>query len=344
MSIQNLLAAHEYQYGRPAIKNTLADTIMGIIGEKQAAQAEQQKEQRVQQQAIELYRQKTQIDAEVAAKEEMAKQNRLEQENARTQAMFDQMSSMDDRTVAGDVRRVAEGNKGTLIQRKVSTPISRNVKMVTKDGKKSLEVTEEINPQDKPLSPILQNAKDKRLEDVVMTVQDYNVKRDALADAVDAMGRIEGGRYGALNRIKIRELDPNNPALEDWQKLKIVLLDETLSNTIKTKGAISDREMELFQKAAANDDVFSIKASLPVLRRALKKMNAEEKAKVVSYRNLYKEDPYELQGVESNISRYEDMFNPKDSVLTPKIDVTINSVGVGVPQKTQTGTTYTVLE
>jgi hypothetical protein len=38
------------------------------------------------------------------------------------------------------------------------------------------------------------------------------------------------------------------------------------------------------------------------------------------------------------------MFNPKDSVLTPKIDVTINSVGVGVPQKTQTGTTYTVLE
>jgi hypothetical protein len=315
------------------------------MGEEVSRRNKQQEEQKAlqleQQMKMDLLQKKFEYDQQA----ELEKQNRIAQENERQNKIFEQLQGMDDRTASGDVKRVIDGGKGTEIQRKVS-PIKRTIKRTMKDGIVNVDVTEEISnePDVKPLSPILQNAKDKRLEDVVMTVQDYNVKRDALSDAVSAMDRIEGGRYGALNRLKMRELNPNSPALEDWQKLKIVLLDETLANTMKTKGAISDEEMKLFQRAAANDDIFSVRATLPVLRRALKKMNAEENAKVVSYRNLYKEDPYQLQGVESNISKYEDMFKTKDSNKKPMIDVNINSVGVGKDQVTPNGTTYRTLE
>ncbi len=88
--------------------------------------------------------------------------------------------------------------------------------------------------------------------------------------------------------------DPNNPLFRDWQKVKMVLTDAQLMYTAKTKGAISDREMELFSKAAANDDIALKPAIIPVLNKMRKFLEAENRTKVRTYQKLYGEDASSL--------------------------------------------------
>jgi len=150
------------------------------------------------------------------------------------------------------------------------------------------------------LSPTLQRMKDKRLEDVVSTIETNNVRRSAIQEAYDAAKKINSGLYGKVKRGMLKNIKPDSPLLGDWQKIKMVLTDAQLTYTAKTKGAISDREMALFADAAANDDLFNMPAIMPVFKKLLNFINAEEKGKATTYKKLYKEDPYMWSDVESN--------------------------------------------
>lgn len=141
------------------------------------------------------------------------------------------------------------------------------------------------------LTPGQRLAKDRATTDIFSTVEGNRVKRDALGKAKTSLPKVPQGFMGKVQLMGMRAFDPSNPVLTDWQNLKSVLTDAQLMNTAKTKGAISDREMELFAKAAANDDLVSISRMTPVLDRLGAFLNSEEAAKFGAYEKNYGEDP-----------------------------------------------------
>lgn len=145
-------------------------------------------------------------------------------------------------------------------------------------------------------SPFYQNAKAKRTEDLINTIETNKVKRDMIQQARDATKNIDTGWIGRLSMWWKRGADPDNPMLEEWQKIKMVLTDAQLMNTAKTKGAISDKEMALFSKAAANDDIASIAAMKPVFNKLVRFIDTEDKTKIESYKRSYGEDLSSLLG------------------------------------------------
>jgi len=139
-------------------------------------------------------------------------------------------------------------------------------------------------------SPFYQEKKAKRTEDLLSTLGQNKVQREMIASAQEATPRIPTGLGGKLQMWWNKMFDPNNPSMADWQKVKMVLTDAQLLNTAKTKGAISDQEMALFSRAAANDDIASISAMGPVFNKLLRFIETDENAKIGTFGKLYGED------------------------------------------------------
>lgn len=173
-------------------------------------------------------------------------------------------------------------------------------------------------------SPIYQENKNKRLEKLYGLVEGNKVKKEQITSARDATGRIATGIGGKLQRGWMKFFDSDNPQLQDWQKIKMVLTDATLMNTAKTKGAISDREMELFQKAAADDDVASIAAMKPVFDKLVSSLDADEAASMGSFERMYGEDPREYLGVDKNNRSFATEQEAEAANLPPGTVITIN--------------------
>ena len=131
-------------------------------------------------------------------------------------------------------------------------------------------------------------------------MEESEAKRGMIATAQDSAKRLTPGLLGKMQRGMIEKFDANNPMLTDWQNVKMVLTDATMLNTAKTKGAISDREMALFQKAAADDDLASFSKMQPVFNRLLKFIDSEESSAIKSYQKLYGENPKEWGVVDSS--------------------------------------------
>jgi hypothetical protein len=158
-------------------------------------------------------------------------------------------------------------------------------------------------------SPFYQQNKAKRAEDLITTMETNKVKREMLANAQESAGKVPTGFGGRMKMWWNKMFDPENPQMEDWQKVKMVLTDAQLMNTAQTKGAISDREMELFSKAAANDDVASVKAMKPVFDKLTKFIDSEEMAKKKTYSALYGEEPSIFSGQPKMQSIQPESFN-----------------------------------
>lgn len=152
-------------------------------------------------------------------------------------------------------------------------------------------------------SPFYQERKAKRTEELISTIERGKEQRRTLHEAEAASTRIPTGLFGKLAIMWNKAFNPNSPSLEDWQKIKLVLTDAQLLNVGRTKGAISDREMELFSQAAANDDISSIRRMRPVFNRLLNALNADEQSQMKTYQLVYGEDPSQFVGDDSYFDR-----------------------------------------
>jgi len=150
------------------------------------------------------------------------------------------------------------------------------------------------------LTPGQQMAKVKATDKIYETVEANKMKRKSLADATKALPNVPQGILGKMEVGWKKAFKPNDPMLEDWQKIKIIGTDAQLLNTAKTKGAISDREMALFAQAAANDDILSVPRLKPVLERISKALDAEESGMFGAYERNYGEDPRQWFGQVQN--------------------------------------------
>ena len=178
-------------------------------------------------------------------------------------------------------------------------------------------------------SASLITAKNKRTEELYATFENNKVNRDMIANAEDSLSRLQGGIVGKVKMDLMKNLDPNNPLLQDWQNVKMVLTDAQLLNTAKTKGAISDPEMELFAKAAANDDLTSIPRIIPVLNKLKEFLDAEEQMQVNTFKRLYGEDPMqweELQNLRGGNQQQAQQEQPQGQ-QTQQTNTSDNMVG-----------------
>lgn len=155
-------------------------------------------------------------------------------------------------------------------------------------------------PQREGLSPMQEMRKAKATDDLYSTFEQNKVKRQMLANAEKSLPNVPTGILGKMKVGYMKNFDPGNPILNDWQNVKMIGTDAQLMNTALTKGAISDQEMKLFSQAAANDDITSVQRLKPVLEKLKQFINAEESAKVGSYRKNYGEDPMQWDGVSGN--------------------------------------------
>lgn len=153
------------------------------------------------------------------------------------------------------------------------------------------------------LTPSQKNQKNKLVSSIYSQIEANKVKRDQIAQAKDSLTRLPKGKIGGMYTNFISQFDPENPIAADWQKVKSVLTDAQLLFTARTKGAISDREMELFSKAAANDDMASVARMSPVLDRLQSFIDAEQNAAVNSFSEIYGEDPMQWEGMNNPIQQ-----------------------------------------
>jgi hypothetical protein len=143
------------------------------------------------------------------------------------------------------------------------------------------------------LTPGRQMAKDKMTQKIFETVEGNKPKFGAIEAAEKSLPKVPQGFIGGLKVKWMQNFDPQNPTLTDWQKLKTVLTDAQLMNTAKTKGAISDQEMKLFAKAAANDDIMSVARMTPAIQRVKAALSAEQEGMFGGFKKSYGEDPKE---------------------------------------------------
>lgn len=141
------------------------------------------------------------------------------------------------------------------------------------------------------LTPSQRKLKDQNVKDYLSTAKTNAVKRQMINDVSSIIDEIPQGKLGSFS-VGMMGLKGTDPMLEKIQKVKMVLTDAQLLNTAKTKGAISDKEMQLFADAAANND-FSAKRIKPVLKKLLDFMEADESAMRDSFIINYGEDPAE---------------------------------------------------
>lgn len=140
----------------------------------------------------------------------------------------------------------------------------------------------------KPLSPTMQKLKAQDTSKILEMFETNKTKSALIDEAFDVIDKVPQGVLGSL-QIKGMNIAGTDPQLEAVQKVKMVLTDAQLLNTAKTKGAISDREMALFQDAAANNN-FSAPRIRPVLKKLKDFMKADETAAREAYIRNYGED------------------------------------------------------
>lgn len=158
----------------------------------------------------------------------------------------------------------------------------------------------------KNLSAFQQIKKDKRVEDLFMQMETNKIKKQSIDKAITSLPNIPSGLVGKFQVGLMKQFKPNDPILSDWQNLKSVLMDATLLNIGKTKGAISDREMTEFQTAAANDDLVSVSRMGNALQRLRDSIEAQEKASMASYQTIYNENPNQFLGTSDDIAMEDD--------------------------------------
>lgn len=161
---------------------------------------------------------------------------------------------------------------------------------VTASGSPTLS----IQPQNK-VNPSLQNYRNKLTENVINTYNDVQNTNQTIDTALSSVNKLQSGLKGKVTYGVIKNLDANNPLLEDWQNLKIALTDAQLQSSGPLKGAISDAENKWLAAAAANDDLISIPRAKAVFDKLKRASAAREKTAVQSFKRIYKEDPYQWE-------------------------------------------------
>jgi len=146
------------------------------------------------------------------------------------------------------------------------------------------------NPEEN-MSPGMIIQKNKATENLFNLYEDTKLKKAKISSVKDSLKRLPQGLAAKIQTGWMKNFDPNNPIMKDWQSVKDILMDAQLQKVGKTKGAISDREMDSFATAVANDDLISVARMSHVLDAMQNAAESGLGAAMGSYQQNYREDP-----------------------------------------------------
>ncbi len=135
------------------------------------------------------------------------------------------------------------------------------------------------------------NYKRKQQKDFSEAFAQNNSNRKFIKEATPLIDNLPSGLPGRIKLGFMKQFNANSPVLGDWQKIKSILTDTTLLQSMKTKGAISDREMDEFKQAAANDNLISKSRIKAAFERYKQILDAEDTGKIDAYYKSFGEDP-----------------------------------------------------
>lgn len=172
---------------------------------------------------------------------------------------------------------------------------------------------------EQPLPPSIEARKIKATDDLYSTVKTANTNYDRINKGLEAAPKLPQGLFGSWRIKAMRAFDTNNPTLADWQNMKSLLTDAQLKKTAQTKGAISDKEMELFAKAVANDDLASVQRQTNILNSFKQAVFDDQEAIVSGFNRNFHEDPRKwedlgYQNPYANAKTQEPSFLPQQKL------------------------------
>jgi hypothetical protein len=176
------------------------------------------------------------------------------------------------------------------------------------------EVLYEPKPQE---DPRIIKQRNNDTSELLATVRGNEYTNQRIDDALKAVEKLPSGALGKLEIGAKKWFNAKNPLLGEWQKVKALLTDTQLLYTAKTKGAISDPEMELFRQAAANDDMGALPQIKVVLDGMRMRLRMDEQAKREAYMRNYGIPPEDVlnEGVYNTNVPAEDMSKLSDEEL-----------------------------
>lgn len=148
------------------------------------------------------------------------------------------------------------------------------------------EISDEV-----PMTAAERNYKRKQQKEFTEEYADAQNNLRFINEAEPLIDTLPKGLGGKIQSSWMKNFDADNPILGNWQKIKAILTDTTLLQSMKTKGAISDKEMEEFKQAAANDSLISGPRIKSAFERYKRILETESKSKVDSYFKQFGEDP-----------------------------------------------------
>ena len=160
----------------------------------------------------------------------------------------------------------------------------------------------------KPESSTERIFKRKELDELAAEAENTRQQSGLVENAIPAIQNIDRGFVANAKRSWNKFFGQDNPDLADWQSLKSILTGIQLDMSDRTKGAISDREMETFQKAVANDDFATAMQQTKVLNAYYNKIHGRLDSKMSAYEDMFNEDPRQFRSMQNLPVRKEGLF------------------------------------
>lgn len=166
-------------------------------------------------------------------------------------------------------------------------------------------------------SPSLKKEQYKSADSFVENYQKYEFGKATIKSAIDSVNKVPKGILGKLSVGYLKQFDPNNPILGDWQNIKSILGDAQLLQVAKTKGAISNAEMQTFLTMVANDDLNSLPRITASLSRLEKFLENEKTISEKQYEvNFGKK---ELERVKSILGENKKSYTPQQQAILEQL-------------------------
>jgi hypothetical protein len=157
-----------------------------------------------------------------------------------------------------------------------------------------------------------------KTEEIYKTVEENKYIRQNLDNVEKALEKVDPSWMGTVKEKYLQVRDPNNPLLADFQLIRTFATDETLLQSMKLKGAISDREIQMLKDAAAGSKIATRPQLKAIIEKARRNIEQSESAKIKSFKKNFGEDP----------TQWDDLGVPK-SPLMPDIqnqEIAVNSI------------------
>jgi hypothetical protein len=207
------------------------------------------------------------------------------------------LSDFDKRKRAAELKNIEEGSPINYFD-----PVSQSLKKIGSTSKKGGEIIKgelpkQTQTKDVMQSPSLVKERIKTRTSINTMTENNKILKEEIHNVSSALERVPTGATGKVNLRALQlkasagiSTPEENQTLQDYQIIESFLKDQQLAKQTLLKGATSDKDLAIVEKAVAGNFWAVAPQIMPILRKALQKIDADETAAHKSYKENFGED------------------------------------------------------